>query len=61
MRGVGVTPLGKKLMRMFDAAKAAAGKKNMVYGLQNAHEFVAEAFTNPDFQNFLIYQVFCLN
>jgi len=53
MRGVGVTPLGKKLMRMFDAAKAAAGKKNMVYGLQNAHEFVAEAFTNPDFQNFL--------
>jgi hypothetical protein len=53
MRGVGITPLGKKLMRMFDAAKAAAGKKNMVYGLQNAHEFVAEAFTNPDFQNFL--------
>lgn len=53
MRGVGVTPLGKKLMRMFDAAKVAAGKKNMVYGLQNAHEFVAEAFTNPDFQNFL--------
>lgn len=53
MRGVGLTPLGKKLMRMFDAAKAAAGKKNMVYGLQNAHEFVAEAFTNSDFQNFL--------
>jgi hypothetical protein len=53
IRGVGLTPLGKKLMRMFDAAKAAAGKKNMMYGLQNAHEFVAEAFTNPDFQNFL--------
>ena len=53
IRGVGLTPLGKKLMRMFDAAKAHAGKKNMVYGLQNAHEFVAEAFTNPDFQNFL--------
>ena len=53
MRGVGLTPLGKKLMRMFDAAKAAAGKKNMMYGLQNAHEFVAEAFTNPVFQNFL--------
>ena len=53
IRGVGLTPLGKKLMRMFDAAKAAAGKKNMMYGLQNAHEFVAEAFTNPVFQNFL--------
>lgn len=53
MRGIGLTPLGKKLMRMFDAAKEAAGKKNMVYGLQNAHEFVAEAFTNPDFQYFL--------
>jgi hypothetical protein len=53
VRGVGITPLGKKLMRMFDAAKEAAGKKNIMYGLQNAHEFVAEAFTNPDFQYFL--------
>lgn len=53
VRGIGITPLGKKLMRMFDAAKEAAGKKNIMYGLQNAHEFVAEAFTNPDFQYFL--------
>ena len=53
INGVGVTVLGKKIMRMFEAANQAAGKKNVIYGLENVFEFVAEAFTNPDFQKFL--------
>ena len=53
INGVGVTVLGKKIMRMYQAAKDAAGKKNAIYGLENVFEFVAEAFTNPEFQTFL--------
>jgi len=53
INGVGVTVLGKKIMRMYEAANQAASKKNSIYGLENVFEFVAEAFTNPDFQNFL--------
>ena len=53
INGVGVTVLGKKIMRMYEAANQGAGKKNAVYGLENVFEFVAEAFTNPEFQTFL--------
>jgi hypothetical protein len=53
INGVGVTVLGKKIMRMYQAAQDAAGKKNAIYGLENVFEFVAEAFTNPEFQTFL--------
>ena len=38
---------------MYEAANQGAGKKNAVYGLENVFEFVAEAFTNPEFQTFL--------
>ena len=53
INGVGVTVLGKKIMRMYEAANEAAGKKNAIYGLENVFEFIAEAFTNPEFQTFL--------
>jgi hypothetical protein len=56
INGVGVTPLGKKIMRIYNAAQEAADVKSKRYGLENVYEFIAEAFTNPDFQNFLANQ-----
>lgn len=56
INGVGVTPLGKKIMRIYNAAQEAADAKSKRYGLENVYEFIAEAFTSPDFQNFLANQ-----
>lgn len=56
INGVGVTPLGKKIMRIYNAAQEAADVKSKRYGLENVYEFIAEAFTNPEFQNFLANQ-----
>lgn len=35
------------------AQVAGGGKREDLYGLTNAHEFVSEAFSNPEFQRFL--------
>jgi hypothetical protein len=56
INGVGVTPLGKKIMRIYNAAQEAADSKSKRYGLENVYEFIAEAFTNPEFQTFLANQ-----
>jgi hypothetical protein len=56
INGVGVTPLGKKIMRIYNAAQEASDAKSKRYGLENVYEFIAEAFSNPDFQNFLANQ-----
>jgi len=56
INGVGVTPLGKKIMRIYNAAQEAADVKSKRYGLENVYEFIAETFTNPEFQNFLANQ-----
>ena len=56
INGVGVTPLGKKIMRIYNAAQEAADAKSKRYGLENVYEFIAEAFTNPEFQTFLTNQ-----
>jgi hypothetical protein len=56
INGIGVTPLGKKIMRIYNAAQEAADAKSKRYGLENVYEFIAEAFSSPDFQNFLANQ-----
>jgi hypothetical protein len=56
INGIGVTPLGKKIMRIYNAAQEAADAKSKRYGLENVYEFIAEAFSSPDFQNFLSNQ-----
>ncbi len=56
INGIGVTPLGKKIMRIYNAAQEGADLKSKRYGLENVYEFIAEAFTNPEFQNFLANQ-----
>ena len=56
INGIGVTPLGKKIMRIYNAAQEASDAKSKRYGLENVYEFIAEAFSSPDFQNFLANQ-----
>ena len=46
------TPAGKELQGIFDRLKARSGD-NDAYGLTNAKEMVAEAFSNPTFRDFL--------
>lgn len=51
---VGVTPLGKKAVRLFDAFNEAALRKQKgFYGQENIKEFFSEAETNPELKQFL--------
>jgi hypothetical protein len=51
---VGVTPLGKKAVRLFEAFNDAALKKQKgFYGQENIKEFFSEAETNPELKQFL--------
>ena len=53
-RPVGVTPLGKKAVRLFEAFNQAAAKKKVgFYGQKDIKEFFSEAETNPDLKQFL--------
>ena len=45
-------PAAKDMTQLYDTMKARS-PDNDAYGLQNVHEFVAEAHTNPEFQDFL--------
>lgn len=45
-------PASKDMQHLYDTMKAAAPDRTD-YGLDSVHEFTAEAFTNPDFQDFL--------
>ena len=46
--------IGKRWVRMFNAARSAAKEKKLdFYGLQDVHEFVAEAWNNDEFKIFL--------
>ena len=53
----GKTPYGKRLVNIYNKAISELQKKglnpNVHYGLTDLHEFVAEAFTNPKFQEML--------
>ena len=46
------SPAGKELQGLFDRLKARS-PNNDAYGLTNANEMVAEAFSNPTFRDFL--------
>lgn len=51
---VGITPLGKKAVRLFEAFNDAALKKQKgFYGQENIKEFFSEAETNPELKQFL--------
>jgi hypothetical protein len=53
-RPVGVTPLGKKAVRLFEAFNQAAAKKKIgFYGQKDIKEFFSEAETNPELKQFL--------
>lgn len=53
-RPTGITPLGKKAVRLFDAFNQAAAKKNRgFYAQNNIKEFFSEAETNPELKQFL--------
>jgi hypothetical protein len=53
-RLVGVTPLGKKAVRLFDAFNQAAAKKKIgFYGQKDIKEFFSEAETDPKLKQFL--------
>lgn len=48
------TPLGKKMIRVFDAFNEAAQRRNQsFYGQENIKEFFSEANTDPTLKNFL--------
>jgi hypothetical protein len=50
----GITPLGKKAVRLFEAFNQAAAKKNRgFYAQNNIKEFFSEAETSPDLKQFL--------
>jgi hypothetical protein len=50
---VGKTPLGKKLVKIFNAAIKAVKERNEHYALDDMHEFFAEAHTNDAFKKVL--------
>lgn len=53
-RPTGITPLGKKAVRLFEAFNQAAAKKNRgFYAQNNIKEFFSEAETNPELKQFL--------
>jgi len=53
-RPIGVTPLGKKAVRLFEAFNQAAAKKNVsFYGQKDIKEFFSEAETSPELKQFL--------
>lgn len=51
--GKGVTPLGRRIVQLFDTAKAADTDGRFETELSNVDEFVSEAFNNDNFQRFL--------
>ena len=51
--GKGVTPLGKRVVELYNRAKKADLNNNFKKELKTVDEFVTEAFNNPSFQRFL--------
>ena len=51
--GVGITPLGKQIIRLYEDAIAADTEGRFTTALSKVDEFIAESFTNPEFQKFL--------
>ena len=51
-RGEGVTPLGRRMVRLYNEAKQAAGNRFNIE-LNTIDEFITEAFNNQEFQQFL--------
>jgi len=51
--GVGLTPLGKQIIRLYEDAIAADTEGRFTTALSKVDEFIAESFTNPEFQKFL--------
>ena len=51
--GVGITPLGKRIMRLYQDAIAADVNGRFTTEVSKVDEFIAEAFNNPEFQRFL--------
>ena len=51
--GKGVTTLGRRIVQLFDTAKAADTDGRFETELSNVDEFVSEAFNNDNFQRFL--------
>lgn len=51
--GVGITPLGRRIVRVYEEAVAADVNGRFATELSNVDEFIAESFANKDFQKFL--------
>ena len=51
--GVGITRLGKQIIRLYEDAIAADTEGRFTTELSKVDEFIAESFTNPEFQKFL--------
>ena len=51
--GVGITPLGKRVVQLYEDAIAADVNGSFGTALSKVDEFIAESFTNPEFQKFL--------
>lgn len=54
-RPVARTPMGQKMVDIFDAAEVAAMQQELDFGeaFNNMDEFIANAYNNPEFQKFL--------
>ena len=54
-RPVARTPMGQKMVDIFDAAEVAAMQQELNFGeaFNNMDEFIANAYNNPEFQKFL--------
>ncbi len=51
--GVGITNLGRRIVRLYEEAIAADVNGRFPTELSKIDEFIAESFTNPEFQKFL--------
>jgi len=51
--GVGLTNLGRRIVRLYEEAVAADVNGRFPTELSKIDEFIAESFTNPEFQKFL--------
>ena len=52
-KGVGITPLGKRIVKLMQAAKQADVNNEFKIELTNVKEFITEGMNNPQFQKFL--------
>ena len=53
-KGVGITPLGKRIVKLMQAAKQADVNNEFEIELANVKEFITEGMNNPKFQKFLV-------